>query len=527
MCPPPQAVDLIDLLTNQAIDLQGPLVDLLPGQRIDIVYHGAGKDASITLVPVRNNNNDDDDGVGEEAVLASEQGKPAALTSGGEGGGVLGEQEGPSDGAVVQGVVNATAGAGAGVGAGAGGAAAGMSSAAAGVQRTVLIPRGGVVPQAALHAQVEFASVAQAGPRGPVDVVSVVSGSGATAPATAGQQTILVRNGQAVSLLSKGNVLVQPEARTLNAGDETGDASTASADRPQSASSSHHQVAFGNGVQSQAVLQQSASGSLHQVTFGDGVQSQAVLQQSASSSNLQGAFGDGVQSQAVLQQSAAVSHQVVLSDGFGHTQTLLLPPDFLKQEMVLIESEDGQQNVIDLSNVQIVHADNPDVRFVDDADDDNGDAGRSGGPEHRFHILQSAGVEGDVMQVFQTHVETAEVCESSRSGGGGVSVGVKGGLVPDAGCAADPDPDPGPAAEVGESEVSVYMCSTCSRQFDSLVLAEEHVLVDHSVLDAPLAPALPSDCGDGGDHVAMDTEGGEGRVSVQPAMPEDSEAAGC
>ena len=162
---------------------------------------------------------------------------------------------------------------------------------------------------------------------------------------------------------------------------------------------------------------------------------------------------------------------------------------------------------------------------MDDAVDDNGDAVRSGSPEQRFHILQSAGVEGDVMQVFQTHVETAEVCESSRSGGGGVSVGVKSGLVPDAGCAADPDP--GPAAEVGESEVSVYMCSTCSRQFDSLVLAEEHVLVDHSVLDTPLDPALPSDCGGGGDHVAMDTEGGEGRVSVQPAMPEDSEAAGC
>ena len=502
MCPPPQAVDLIDLLTNQAINLQGPLVDLLPGQRIDIVYRGAGKDASITLVPVQNNINDDNDDDGE-AVLASEQGKPAALTSGGgggEGGGVLGEQEGPSDGAVVQGVVNATAGAG--------GAAAGMSgAAAAGVQQTVLIPRGGVVPQAALHAQVEFAGVAQAGPRGPVDVVSVVSGSGATAPApaTAGQQTILVRNGQAVSLLSKGDVLVQPEARTLNAGDVTGDASSASADRPQSASGSHHQMAFGDGVQSQAVLQQSASGSHYQVTF-----------------------GDGVQSQAVLQQSAAVSHQVVLSDGFGHTQTLLLPADFLKQEVVLIESEDGQQNVIDLSNVQIVHADNPDVRFVGD-DDDNGDAGRSGGPEHRFHILQSAGVEGDVMQVFQTHVETAEVCESSSSSNscGGGSVGVKGGLVPDAGCAADPGPDPGPAAEVGESEVSVYMCSTCSQQFDSLVLAEQHVLVDHSVLDAPLAPPLPSDGGGGGDHVALDTEGGEGRVSVQPAMPEDSEAAGC
>ena len=468
MCPPPQAVDLIDLLTNQAINLQGPLVDLLPGQRIDIVYRGAGKDASITLVPVQNNNNDDD-GVGE-AVLASEKGKPAALTSGGggEGGGVLCEQEGPSDGAVVQGVVNATAGAGAG----AGGAAAGTSSAAAGVQRTVLIPRGGVGPQAALHAQVEFAGVAQVGPRGPVDVVS--------APATAGQQTILVRNGQAVSLLSKGDVLVQPEARTLNAGDETGDASSASADQPQSASGSHHQVAFGDGVQSQAVLQQSASGSLHQVAFGDGVQSQAVLQQSASGSHLQVAFGDGVQSQtvlqqrasgshhqvafgdgvqpqAVLQQSAAVSHQVVLSDGFGHTQTLLLPPDFLKQEMVLIESEDGQQNVIDLSNVQIVHADNPDVRFVDDAVDDNSDAVRSGSPEQRFHILQSAGVEGDVMQVFQTHVETAEVCESSRSGGGGVSVGVKSGLVPDAGCAADPDP--GPAAEVGGE----WRCpSTCA-----------------------------------------------------------------
>ena len=501
-----QAADLLDLLSNQSVSFQGPLVDLLPGQRVSIVHHRIGKEATITLVPVES-------GVTHGCTtLTPDPRRPAPASEG-----VLNQppafkQEGPNvEGVAYQGVLTSTAD------------AATRTACAADQQQTVLVQHDGVWHAAA--SQADLASIAQAGPSGPADVVS--GGS-------ARQQLILVRNGQAVSLSSG-----QPLTRTLKAGDQTGDASSTSADQPRSESSGLQQVAFSDGVQSQAVLQnaavshqvaftdgvqsqtvlQSAPGS-HQVAISDGVQSETVLQnvavshqvafsdgtqsqtvfQSAADVSHQVAFSDGAQSQTVL-QSADVSHQVVLSDGFGQTQTLLLPPDFLKQEVVVIESEDGQQNVIDLSNVQIVHADDQHhVHFGDAADDSS----RSSGPYQKFHILQSAD-GGDPMQVFQTiHTEASDqVCESSSSSSGGV-VSISDGLSES--CAVGQDAERDLGAESDPLSMSIYMCSTCNQQFDSMFLAEQHVLVDHAVDPAPVSS------GSGGDgDVPMETEG-EGRV---------------
>lgn len=142
-------------------------------------------------------------------------------------------------------------------------------------------------------------------------------------------------------------------------------------------------------------------------------------------------------SETVL-QNVAGSQQVIVTDSLGRTQTILLPSDFTKQEVVVMEGADGQQSYLDLSNVQIVHSDSTtdpmNVTFT------NGSAP----PNIQTPSQSSENMDADM----------TTISDSSKLG---QTAGVGG--------------------ELGE----IYMCSTCNQQFDSMVLAEQHVLSEHGV----------------------------------------------
>ncbi|KAL8591664.1 hypothetical protein ACOMHN_056780 [Nucella lapillus] len=163
-------------------------------------------------------------------------------------------------------------------------------------------------------------------------------------------------------------------------------------------------------------------------------------------------------------QTGAPSHRLVFSDSFGQTQTVLLPPDLVKQEVVVIETEGGQQNILDLSNVQFIQTSSilPQASSILP-----GLGGREDG------VQGDSGSQG--MAVFQASLDPLQVEENLR---------VVENLQVEENHLPVPPADGGEEVGAPPGEASVYICSSCDQQFSSMELAQQHVIVSHA-LDPP------------------------------------------
>ena len=351
----------VDIVYDQPVHLQAPLVDLLPGQHLNIVHQGVAKDAGITLVPVHSSPTQ-----GTPLLLSGES-KPLLVSQVGVAP-VHGIRQGDlqTSGTLDSGVSEDL----------------GISASAEGAGEGLIVTK-------------EFGS----GP--PTDMSGAADMSGL--------QNLLTPNTESGGLLLKGD-------------------------------NSHLSLPAENPspscVQSQTGVQS--------VEFHDSRQSQTLL------------------------QTAAPLHQLVLSDGFGQTQTLFLPPDLLKQEVVVIESEEGHHNVINLSSMQIVPAQNTISDNVENVD------------RQSYQVEDASAAQ---------HSSDTEVLALRNSEGIDSAAGIEGVL----------DTSPAKGEEVNER--SVYVCSMCSRQFDSMQLAQQHIILDHD-LDPPDSASLNSDVA-----VSLETSG--------------------
>ncbi|XP_076472495.1 uncharacterized protein LOC143301930 [Babylonia areolata] len=196
------------------------------------------------------------------------------------------------------------------------------------------------------------------------------------------------------------------------------------------------------------------------------------------------------QSEALLQQTAGPSHQLVLSDGFGHTQTLLLPPELVKQDVVVIETEGGHHNILDLSSVQFLQAETL-LHPTDLVLEDGSKLDIDSNTVEMVQQQQQQPNKGEETLVFQNFPPTS----SSQAAGSQFPV--------------ESGEGQGEGEEGGQGEATVYMCSMCDQQFGSMEDAQHHVLISHSLGPPPPPPPPPPPLAgglDSGASVSMETQ---------------------